>query len=173
VAAIPVYTTFVAGTVVTAAELNNFNTAGNFWLARPYCDVENTTGPSMVAGTALLVVFDTENEDNDAMHSTSTNPSRIIFQTLGAFMLHPYFRVSTISTFTFTHNVRLNAAGSSSGGSSLSTITNTGQNQMERNFMYRAQNIGDYIELFATSSGTNTLGGGNRVTGCTALWELA
>lgn len=186
-ATIPVYTTFTAGTILTAAQLNTqVVTAGNFWLARPYCDVENTTGPNLATGVALLLPWDTENEDNDAMHSTVSNSSRVIFQTLGAFRIHYYVRVGvpgTVWTSGVQINLRLNAAGASGGGSSLSTTTynptdshGSSNTQVERVVMYRALNVGDYYEVFVTGSFTGAAPGiqtGNRVSGTTAMWEIA
>lgn len=172
-AAIPVYRTWVSGEVVTAAEMNaNIRDAGNFQLAKPYVDVDASGNTTLGAGTAVLISFDTENEDNDSMHSTSTNPSRIIAQTAGLFTMHWFYRVTSVSG-TQTLNLRLNAAGSSTGGSSLTTTTYSGNNQIERVLRYRFQNVGDYVEMFATSTGANTASGGNRVTGATLLWEIA
>lgn len=173
-ATVPVYVTWVDGTVVTGSDLDSqIRDAGNFLIGRPFCDVDSSSSTSLTANTATLISYDTENFDNDGMHSTTTNPSRIICQTLGVFTLHYYWRVSSVSG-TQTLNLRLNSGGSSSGGSSLSTTTYTGVNQIERTLTYNFANIGDYVEMFATTSGTGqSASGGNRITGITALWELS
>lgn len=178
---IPTFTTFVAGTVVTAAQLNTqIVNAGNFFLAPPACWVYNNAGVSLTSGTSTLIPFDTENIDNDAMHSTVTNPSRIIFNTLGTWELHFHARVPAGGTIgaAQTGNARLNSGGASGGGSSVSTfaVPRGGATSLatfnDRTFWYQPANVGDYFEFFVTqaSGGTLTTDNGGNVTGAEFRW---
>lgn len=187
VATIPTYRTWVAGEIVTAAEMNsNVRDAGNFWLGVPTCNIYNNTGVSCVSGTATLIPFDSESEDNDGMHSTTTNPSRVIANTPGLYDIRVALRwLGATATSTRSLNMRLNAAGSSAGGTSITTKTEAANSTatagasnahfQERSFHYRFVNVGDYLELF----GTQTTGGalstdsGLRVVGLQATFMIA
>ncbi len=83
---IPVYRTWVAGEIVTAAELNsNIRDAGNFFLARPMALLRQTVAQSIPNNTNTPITFDTEDLDRDSGHSTSSNTSRYTSPTQGYF----------------------------------------------------------------------------------------
>lgn len=177
-ATIPVYTTFTAGSVLTAAQLNTqIVTAGAFFLQRPMCSVTNAAGLAGVAtGVSTLVPFDTESEDNDSMHSTVTNNSRIIFQTLGWWAITPFSGWASSATGSRALDIRLNAAGASGGGTKLTGFSVQGAAasdtfQLSLAWRYRALNIGDYFEMFITQNSGGALSSGGSTNGCFALWE--
>lgn len=182
-ATIPVYTTFTAGAVLTAAQLNSqVVNAGNFLTERPYCAAFDSAIIS-TAGASVFVLapLDTETEDTDNMHNPASNNSRIVFQTLGVFRGHMFAGwASHADVFARVIRLNLNAAGSPTGGTKLG---DTGvQNisggfslnfQVQMPFEYRALNIGDYVEMFVTqNAGTalNTVAGG---VGMSWMWEIA
>lgn len=81
---VPSYTTFVAGSVLTAAQLNtNVRDAGNFWLARPLCLLRQTSIQSIANNAFTDILFDTEDIDRDGGHSTVTNTARYTSTTPG------------------------------------------------------------------------------------------
>lgn len=180
-------TTWTDGVVVTAAQLNaQIRDVGNFWLARPTFLGHNNAGVSCTSGTATLLPWDTELEDNDAMHSTVTNPSRVICNTLMLFNLQYSVRwIAATATSVRTLNLRLNAAGASGGGTSLSTRTDAASSTatagssvstfQERNFPYRFVNLADYLELFVTQNtgGALSTDTGARVTAFFAQGSIA
>lgn len=85
-ATVPVFRTWVAGEVVTAAYFNsNVRDAGNFFLSTPVAELRQTVAQSMTNNSTLPVVFDTEDIDTDNGHSTVTNTSRYTVQTAGRF----------------------------------------------------------------------------------------
>lgn len=86
-ATIPVYRTWVAGEVVTAAYFNaNVRDAGNFWLSVPTFEGRQTVAQSIVnGGGGSTVTYDTEDFDNDNMHSTVTNTDRVTPVTVGRY----------------------------------------------------------------------------------------
>ncbi len=88
-ASVPVFRTWVAGEVVTAAYLNtNVRDSGNFFLAKPIAELRQSVAQSIANfPTATAVTFDLEDIDNDSGHSTSSNTSRYTAQTPGRFQL--------------------------------------------------------------------------------------
>lgn len=182
-ASIPVYQTWVAGTVVSAAQLaSNIQAPGNFFLARPYVNVYNAAGVvAGTSGTGVLVPFDTELEDNDNMHAVGTNPSRVICQTPGMFKLAGASDWPSNATGTRRIDLRLNSGGSMGGGTFLALRSATPNAATgtavlpEINMPYRFVNIGDYIEMFLTqtSGGSLTSPGGVNALYLSALWEIA
>jgi hypothetical protein len=180
-AVIPVYTTAVAGTVLAASYLNSqVRDAGNFFLAKPYCNIFNSAGVTVGATTLVLVPWDTELEDNDNMHSTSTNPSRVIFQTTGVVLLSVGTAWVSASASNKRILLRLNSGGSSAGGTPLHAVdapspTSIGANTPTMSWCYRAVNVGDYVETFVESSvaiNTSTVVSPPS-TFYQSLWEIA
>lgn len=177
-ASIPAFVTWVAGSVVSAAQLNSqIRDAGNFQLAKPYCNIFNGAGVATTSAAYSLVPFDAETEDNDNMHSTSTNPSRIICQTPGLYLLN--IGVSWPANNALINRrfqSRLNAAGNVANGSLIIAVdsgsastgsASTGNNNLPQgSFWYRFANIGDYAEMwvFQTSGGSITTMGGAALT---------
>lgn len=70
--------TWTTGEVVTAAMFNEqIRDNENFLWAPPRCRVYKSAAQSIADNTVTAITFDTEQYDNDGMHSTSTNTSRI------------------------------------------------------------------------------------------------
>jgi hypothetical protein len=185
-ATIPVYITWVAGTVVSASQLQSqIRDAGNFFKARPYCLAFNAAGTSISNNSLSPLPLDGEVEDNDNMHSTSTNNSRLICQTPGVFDAKTYTAWSNNNTGVRLHAVRLNAAGSGSGGTSIvpgvggqPSGIGAGQIITSLAFTYRFVNIGDYLEMFVLQNNTApggalAVGAGAYATGFSLMWAIA
>jgi hypothetical protein len=153
--------------LVTAAQMNaNIRDAGNFMLTAPYCNVFRSAALSPANNTLTLVSWDAETEDNDAMHSTGTNPSRIICQTPGVFGIAAAVSWVTAASLTARRiSVRLNAAGASAGGTLvlIKDDVNTGSTfSVDQSvpllfYNYRMVNIGDYLEMFIEQESGGTL----------------
>lgn len=176
-ATVPSVPSFASGNVDVASKLTSLAQGLQLFLTPPYCDAINSAGIACTSGTATLITLDTENEDTDGMHSTSTNTSRIALNTAGLYEIHAFCRFPSNSTGMRTLNVRANSAGSSSGGATLTTINvpavNGGTTFVERTFNYRPTSPGtDYVEMFVTqnSGGSLTTDGGTRVTGMQVRW---
>ena len=87
-ATVPVYRTWVAGEVVTAAYFNaNVRDAGNFWLTVPVAEIRQTVAQSLTTAVGANITFDTEDTDNDNGHSTVTNTDRYVPKTAGRFQI--------------------------------------------------------------------------------------
>lgn len=181
-ASIPVYTTFTAGTVVTATQLNTqIVTAGNFWLARPYCNIFSNAGVTApTSGAYVLASWDSESDDNDGMHSTISNNSRIVINTLGVFTHNLCVGWPNATTGARGAMLRLNSAGSNSGGAALAYAfegpnATSGQGVTRMTHVQRHVNIGDYVEYFflQVSGASQTTNTGSAQVYASALWEIA
>lgn len=175
-ATVPSPRTWAVGEYVTAARLNDVRDALNFKLTNyPHCHVYDGTGITMTNATATLVTWDSEVYDNDTMHSTSTNTSRITFTTAGLYQVDCRLTVAGGTTFTTLDLMcRLNAAGASGGGTLVRTQpweTAAGLRTAQLSFA-RAFSASDYIEFWLTqASGANrSLSSANLGSMCQARW---
>jgi hypothetical protein len=89
------------------------------------------------------------------MHSTSSNPSRVIFTTAGRYHIGIFVFLPQVPTTysTYTVNIRLNAAGSSAGGTSIRSFsygTPGGAPAQTATNLTRVFNAADYVEVFVT-----------------------
>jgi hypothetical protein len=90
----PVPDTWATGAKITAAKLNTLRDSLR-WLGlttgggtpAPYCNAYRTAALSPATATFTLVPLDTEFDDTDNMHDLVTNPSRVIAQTAGEYLI--------------------------------------------------------------------------------------
>jgi hypothetical protein len=77
--------TVVAGTAATASYANTYIRDNIAWLATdsPACRVYNSANESISNTTDVAVTFNSERYDNAAVHSTSSNTSRLTIPTGG------------------------------------------------------------------------------------------
>jgi hypothetical protein len=75
----------VAGEIHTAAHHNTYERDNIAWMATdsPCCRVYHNAAQSITTGTDTVLSFNSERFDNAAMHSTSSNTSRITIPTGG------------------------------------------------------------------------------------------
>jgi hypothetical protein len=180
-ATVPATQTWLAGEKVTAAKLiAATKTPLDFLMNPPRCSVAYKTGDIatdiIATSTATLIPFGTEGWDTDSMHSTTTNPSRVVFNTVGLYQVSVFARFAFNATGYRQLNVRLNAGGNVSQGNTLTTFAQpaapTTSTSISRTFDLNVTTAGDYIELFLTqSSGGNlVVDNGERVTGFHVRW---
>ena len=170
-ATIPGTRTWSVGEYFTATRANTeLRDAEDFLLNVPACHVWDSVGVSLINATATLLTWDSEIFDTDAMHSIASNTSRITFTTAGTYVIKINLSVPGATYTVFSINWRLNAAGSSSGGTSLRsesfddhTMQNVGTWIWERAFTG-----GDYIEAFVTQTS-----GAHRTTDAFSLGTYA
>jgi len=171
-ATVPGTRTWSVGEDITASRLNlELRDALDFLLTdHPHCHVSDTTGTTMTNGTSTLVPFDGETYDNDTMHSTVTNNSRVNFTTAGLYEIMARVTITGGTTITTMDlNVRLNSAGSSSGGTSIRTQPwdTGGSLKMAELYFHRPFAAADYIEVFLQQSS-----GANRTTSATTIGTM-
>lgn len=132
----------------------------NFLFDPPHCSVYDGTGVTAVDATYTLMVWDTETDDTDAMHSTGVNPSRIIFVTPGRYELKIHTAIPVTTTYT-TYNVqlKLNSGGVVGGGTSLRTwsfgAAASRTNISTFTSISRVFAAADYVELFVQQTTTS------------------
>lgn len=129
----------------------------NLLLAPPQCEVANHAGVTTSVSTWALVPFDAETYDTDAMHDLVTNPSRVIAQTAGRYSIAAAVSFQAATGGDLQAMLRLNAAGSSVGGTLVATagVRNASAlvlatiNIEARDLLMTA---GQYVELFVWQS---------------------
>ncbi|MFF0481060.1 hypothetical protein [Streptomyces sp. NPDC004435] len=175
-ATIPPTQSFLSGEKVTAAKLTAATkTPLDFLMNPPRVNVNSTSTIAVPTGTSVLIPFDGEQWDTDSMHSTSVNPSRITINTPGQYLVSMYARYQVHATGYRQLNLRLNSGGSSSAGSTLTTINIpavSGSSTFITRTFEMTCNAGDHYELFTlqTSGASLNLDSGARVTGMEFRW---
>jgi hypothetical protein len=154
---------------LSAAELDlGVKTVFDFLMNPPRCAVWNSVGQVLVAATPTVVLYDSETDDTDSMHSTSSSTGRITFNTAGRYELN-IFNSLTLNTLTqYNVQIRLNGATSirtgqfgTPGGSGRQTCIS----------LSRVFAVSDYIETLVTVNAGHTMeASGLYCTGIQATW---
>ena len=154
-ATVPVPRTWVNGEFVTDAIMNGstgIRDALDFLLDPPGAQVRRGTAQSIPNNTATAIVFDTEDLDNDGMHSLVTNPSRLTCVTPGRYLVSgniPY----DVNAATGTREVRVvkNGAASAVAGGRLMTAVSSATvgTTCALSALEVSLDVGDYLELVA------------------------
>lgn len=179
-AAIPLTQVWNASERVTAAKLTAATkTPIDFLMNPPRVNAfvgGNTVNVASSSSVSVLVPFDSEGWDTDAMHSTTTNSSRITINTSGQYLVSFYGRFPSNATGYRQLNFRKNSFGVTDVGStSMSTVTVAAVNG-DATFVTRTLEMtcvaGDHFELFAqqNSGATLAMQQGQRVTGMEFRW---
>ena len=170
---IPTITTFTAGAVLTAPQMNNLKDVADFWALTPraYVYQSSVTSVANSAATWTLLpmqaeVFDIVQSGDSPMHDTTTDPSRIYIRTTGKYEINGQVQIVLNSAGYRAAQVRLNAAGSGSGGTQLALnvvdASSAALVSLPIPTVEVSLTAGDYVELFAQqNSGTalNTIVG--------------
>ena len=162
---IPTPPTFTAGQVLTASQCNQLVTCLNFWASPPRALISKSGTQSLTSGVVTVLTFDTESYDTDGMHDTATNNTRLYAKTAGYYAISATIGFATNGTGTRGIQLRLNAAGSASGGTLLydltfPTVSGANATVILPQFTYPLA-LDDYVELF----GSQSSGGALNVTG--------
>lgn len=141
--------TWTPGEYPTAAQLNQDLRDNVSFLANPpACRVRRTTAQAINNNTETALTFDAERYDTDGMHSTSSNTSRITFNTAGLYTVGATLELAAATDYSRWYvTIKLNATtylalwqdqdpGTASGGRNT-TISTT--------YKFAAA---DYVELY-------------------------
>lgn len=144
------------GTVAPAAWGDVIRDDLEFLIDPPACSVFDNTGQSVADNTLATLNANSENFDNDAMHSTVTNNSRITVQTAGRYEFTSRVQFGTSGTGRRTITYRLNGTTSTTVASAAAV---SGAAQTVPSFFKIVMGVGDYIEVqvFQTSGGSLTV----------------
>lgn len=178
---IPEGRAWTAGEKITAAKLLDITNAINF-LANPIaCHAYRLAAFNVPNNAFTVVSLDAEDYDNagagqPAMHSTSTDPTRIVIQETGRYLVQAAGGFASNATGVRGIQVRLNAAGSAAGGVPLFTshvVPPTGVSTFISDLRAVGLTAGDYVELFLFQSSGGSLAGnpGVRDTYLRVLFE--
>lgn len=140
--------TYNPGDILTAAALQQIRLNQEFFIDPPGCSIYNSAAVSALNNTATILNANSENFDNDSMHSTSTNTSRITIQTAGRYLLSA--QVGFAANATGNRQVGLYKNGVSVPGDELHDNgggTNSTGIGYTRTLVLAA---GDYVEIAAT-----------------------
>jgi hypothetical protein len=147
------------GTFITAA----IGQAGvgdplDFLLDPPGAQVRRTTAQSIPNSTPTAIQFDAEDSDNDGMHSTVTNTSRLTCVTPGRFLVFGSIPYDTGTTGTREARIVKNGSGTSvSGGRFLISAPGGASMVALVGPIEVALIAGDFLELFANQSNGTSL----------------
>lgn len=120
--AIPTVTTLVAGDKFTATRHAEIRTLLSFLLNPPECIATNVASTSYSTGSRAIVPLATEDVDtgpsyDGAMHSTSTNNSRVIATTAGRYRLKGRMAWTANNTGRRLLDITKNTGGTFAAGS--------------------------------------------------------
>lgn len=140
----------------------------DFLADQPHCAVALAGDQNISNGTTIGMIFDSEFEDTDSMHSPVTNATRIYATTAGRYQVIISVMMSAGTYTQYDVNPRINSGGFSSGGTSIRTWSNGSPGGSARQFIgvfERYLGAGDYLEFYVTqtSGGTRQIQGGSGV----------
>lgn len=133
----------------------------DYLMNRPGCQVYRTVAGTLATTTwSGAVGLDAEDFDRDNMHNPSTNNSRITVVTAGRYRFTARHSWAANSTGTRTIMMRINSAGSDSGGTEIARSTAPGSAVIYTSHDCTASvnlGIGDYVEYFVWQNSGTTL----------------
>lgn len=154
-ATVPSPRTWVAGEVMTAANMNtHVRDAINYLLAPPRCEAYQSVSQNCTTGTVTTLTFTSETVDTDGIHSTSVNTSRMTIVTPGRYKVLGGCGIAANATGSRTLRVAKNAATTKAVRVAANTAGASTIMQIQDEVLCVA---GDFIELTMTQDSGVTL----------------
>lgn len=155
---IPTITTRVAGTVLTAAQLNEIQTWSQFVISPPQCSAYAGAAQTLTNNTVTAIALNSELFDNvqsgdTASHDNTTNNSRIVCRTSGKYEMAGAIRFVSNATGLREARIRLNGTTDLVKANGIATAASS--TDCQTTVIVVALTAGDYIEL----TGLQTSGG--------------
>lgn len=146
------------GDILTAAFCDQARDNGEFLIDPPTCSVYGSAVQSIPNSTDTAMLANSEYFDNDAMHSTSSNTSRITAQTAGRYLLISSVSYAASAAARVLTRFRINGTTTYSTDSRAAIGGATpDQVSITRTFVLAA---GDYVETIVNQNS----GGASDVT---------
>lgn len=165
-------TTRATGHLVTAADWNQDVVANISFLANPpACRVYNSTNQA-TSGTSAALTFNSERFDTDSMHSTSSNTSRITFNTAGLYVVSFTCAWGNSATGGRELSIALNGTTSIAMDEASAAGMVGSEFSQSLTTMYKFA-ANDYVEVLARQSSGGSLDivvAGNRSPEFSAVW---
>lgn len=121
------------------------------WNNQPYCVTRNSTTQSLTTATMTPVVCDTDDDDGQAMHSTSSNTSRIVAPANGFYIGTATVSFASNATGVRILTLRKNSGGVGTAGTQLGYVELSAASAIHYMQVTGLIYLGatDYLELFA------------------------
>lgn len=133
------------GDILTAAWCDQARDNGEFLIDPPACSVSNAAVTVASSVTLAALAADTEQYDNDSMHSTVSSNSRITIQTAGRYEIGCVVKYSASASGNRSTVFKVNGTTSYNVDLRTGTGTNTTAISGSRTLVLAA---GDYVEVF-------------------------
>ncbi len=143
------------GTVAPATWGDQIRTNQEFFIDPPACSVFHSATVNATSGTPGPLLADSENFDNDAMHSTVTNNSRITAVTAGRYLVTGIAEFSSNSLGYRQMNLRKNGTTSIAGIRQQPLTDAVGNSYSISQTVVLAAT--DYLELMVLQTSGSTL----------------
>lgn len=151
---------------ITAAHFAAIKAASDFWALTPRCYAYSSAATTITTGGSAQVislgaeVYDIVQAGDSPSHDLVTNNTRVVCRTSGKYEIAGQVYFAQNGTGARTGSIRLNAAGSASGGTPLVQSSQTplasGGTALAFPVVEAVLNAGDYVEIFGfQSSGAN------------------
>jgi hypothetical protein len=142
--------TWVAGDVLTAAQLNQDVRDNVSFLANPpACRASHNAGQSVANATLTALALNIEIFDTDTMHDTVTNNSRVTFTTAGLYVIEGGFEMPNTGDYTvIAAMLRLNGA-TTIAANSMGTMATPNLNPVIGVSTIYKVTAAQYVELVA------------------------
>jgi hypothetical protein len=162
--------TVSAGGIGTAALWNSqVRDTGTFFLGTPHVVLRQSVAQSLTSSTFTAVTWDVEDRDNDAMHSTVTNTSRMTAVTAGwyEFMGLMAYAGNTSGVRNGRWHINGTAIPGTEGGVPATFATGSGfVMPCSTAFM----SVGDYLEMVVWQSSGGALNTSAAGMRCSVRW---
>lgn len=145
------------GDILTAAWCDQARDNGEFLIDPPACSIYNSSAVSLTTGIGTVLNADSENYDNDSMHSTVSNTSRITIQTSGRYLITATMEFSANATGYRMIQILLNTASIAHSVVRLNAVS--GAATFTQTAITSVLAAGDYLEaqgLQGSGGGLNT-----------------
>lgn len=127
----------------------------DFLLSPPRARCYQTAVTSMPNGTATAILFDTEEDDTDSMHSIATNTSRIVCNAAGLYQVIATLGFAASATGYRRVDLRKNG-----GATPFATVSVAAAPSLSSAIQVVAKvplAVGDYIEMYGTQNSGGAL----------------
>lgn len=122
----------------------------DFLLSPPRARCYQTAVTSMPNGTATAILFDTEEDDTDSMHSIATNTSRIVCNAAGLYQV--VGTIGFVASATGYRRVELRKNGSATAFGRVSVAAAPSLSTAIQVVGQVPLAVGDYVEMYGTQT---------------------
>jgi hypothetical protein len=147
------------GLFATAADLEaGVGDVLSFLMNPPECQVRRGTAQSIPNSTVTAIAFDTEDIDNDGMHSTVSSTTRLTIQTTGRYQISGVVAYDVGATGgREARIVRNGSAVAVNGARVINDAPSSGGAEVVVPALQVSLTAGDYLELMAFQSNGGAL----------------